>query len=69
MRAAWPTAGSSPDFASYSSGLRAHRLLLWQHVEHLPPYRRLYWLHVESDSGSSIDGNGVTGGDRRREGH
>ena len=29
-------------------------------------HRRLSWL---SDSGSSIDGNGVTGGGRCREGH
>ena len=51
MRAPWPIAGSSPEFA-----LR------------LGAYQQLYWLHVESDFGSSIGGHGVTGGGRCPEG-
>ena len=69
MRVTWPTAGSSPKFASYSSRLRALHLLYWLYVERLRAHRRLYWLHFESDPGSSIDEHEVTGGGRCREGH
>ena len=54
MSAAWLVAGSWSEFALYSSRLHAHH--------------RLCWLLVESDSGSSLDGHGVPGGGRSREG-
>ena len=53
MSVAWPI-GSQPEFALYSSRLHAHR--------------QLCWLLAELDSGSLLDGHGVPGGGRSREG-